>query len=154
MFARVMRPPPCVARTDERGSLGHGRAGGLRPAPVAQLSEHARLHGLFRYQQVRGAQPCAQRRNRGEDAMRDPLRSVDSFENVRNKWYPEISHHAPGVPFILIGLKGDLRATSTDHVTGALVSAVQVRGRALVRARVIIVSAGAVNARVWARVCV
>merc|ERR1711924_356873 len=23
-------------------------------------------------------------------------------ENVKNKWYPEIQHHAPGVPFILV----------------------------------------------------
>jgi small GTP-binding protein len=35
--------------------------------------------------------------------------SPSSFENVRNKWFPEISQHAPGVPFILIGTKTDLR---------------------------------------------
>jgi len=35
--------------------------------------------------------------------------SPSSFENVRSKWYPEISHHAPGVPFLLIGTKVDLR---------------------------------------------
>ncbi|CAI5710209.1 unnamed protein product [Peronospora effusa] len=32
-----------------------------------------------------------------------------SFENVKSKWLPEIRHHAPGVPFILIGTKCDLR---------------------------------------------
>lgn len=32
-----------------------------------------------------------------------------SLENVANKWYPEIQHHAPGVPFILVGTKLDLR---------------------------------------------
>jgi len=35
--------------------------------------------------------------------------SPSSFENVRSKWHPEISHHAPGVPFLLVGTKIDLR---------------------------------------------
>jgi len=35
--------------------------------------------------------------------------SPASFENVKNKWYPEIQHHAPGVPIILVGTKEDLR---------------------------------------------
>ncbi|OZJ06240.1 Ras-related C3 botulinum toxin substrate 1 [Bifiguratus adelaidae] len=37
------------------------------------------------------------------------LVSPPSFENVRTKWYPEISHHAPNIPIILIGTKLDLR---------------------------------------------
>lgn len=32
-----------------------------------------------------------------------------SYENVRTKWYPEIRHHAPDTPFILVGTKEDLR---------------------------------------------
>lgn len=44
-----------------------------------------------------------------------------SYENIKNKvsvcvcasvkqqWYPEVSHHCPGVPIILVGLKTDLR---------------------------------------------
>lgn len=35
--------------------------------------------------------------------------SPQSFENVKSKWYPEIQHHAPGVPIILVGTKADLR---------------------------------------------
>jgi len=35
--------------------------------------------------------------------------SPHSFENVKSKWWPEIQHHAPGVPIILVGTKSDLR---------------------------------------------
>ncbi|KAH3766710.1 cell division control protein 42-like [Pelomyxa schiedti] len=35
--------------------------------------------------------------------------SPHSLENVRDKWHPEISHHCPGTPFILVGTKRDLR---------------------------------------------
>jgi small GTP-binding protein len=35
--------------------------------------------------------------------------SASSFENVRTKWIPELEHYAPGVPFILVGTKIDLR---------------------------------------------
>ncbi|KAJ1846004.1 Rho GTPase protein rac1, partial [Coemansia sp. RSA 2708] len=37
------------------------------------------------------------------------LVSPPSFENVRTKWYPEISHHAPHTQIILVGTKLDLR---------------------------------------------
>ncbi|OZJ03034.1 Ras-related C3 botulinum toxin substrate 1 [Bifiguratus adelaidae] len=37
------------------------------------------------------------------------LVSPPSFENVRTKWYPEVSHHAPNIPCLLIGTKLDLR---------------------------------------------
>ena len=32
-----------------------------------------------------------------------------SFENVRTKWFPEIKHHMPDAPFLLVGTKLDLR---------------------------------------------
>jgi len=35
--------------------------------------------------------------------------SPASFENVKAKWYPEINHHCPNVPIILVGTKIDLR---------------------------------------------
>jgi Ras-related C3 botulinum toxin substrate 1 len=37
------------------------------------------------------------------------IMSPASYENVKTKWYPEINHHAPKVPFILVGTKEDLR---------------------------------------------
>jgi len=35
--------------------------------------------------------------------------SSSSFENVKTKWVPEIQHHAPNVPIVLVGTKSDLR---------------------------------------------
>ncbi|KAG5513338.1 hypothetical protein PMAC_001401 [Pneumocystis sp. 'macacae'] len=40
------------------------------------------------------------------------LVSPPSFENVRTKWFTEISHHAPNIPIILVGTKLDLRDNS------------------------------------------
>jgi Ras-related C3 botulinum toxin substrate 1 len=37
------------------------------------------------------------------------LISPASFENVRAKWYPEVSHHCPNTPIVLVGTKVDLR---------------------------------------------
>ena len=30
--------------------------------------------------------------------------------NLREKWIPEIRHHCPKTPFVLVGTKGDCRA--------------------------------------------
>ena len=38
--------------------------------------------------------------------------SPDSLKNIEQKWAPEIKQHCPGVPFILIGNKKDLRNDS------------------------------------------
>ncbi|XP_076450185.1 ras-related C3 botulinum toxin substrate 2-like [Babylonia areolata] len=35
--------------------------------------------------------------------------SPASFKNVRAKWFPEVSHHCPGTPLVLVGTKQDLR---------------------------------------------
>lgn len=35
--------------------------------------------------------------------------SPPSYENVRSKWFPEVSHHAPNIPIVLVGTKLDLR---------------------------------------------
>ena len=35
--------------------------------------------------------------------------SPASFENVKTKWFPELNHHSPGTPIILVGTKVDMR---------------------------------------------
>ncbi|CAH3182055.1 unnamed protein product, partial [Porites lobata] len=35
--------------------------------------------------------------------------SPASFENVKEKWVPEITHHCPKTPFLLVGTQVDLR---------------------------------------------
>lgn len=35
--------------------------------------------------------------------------STSSFENVKEKWVPEIQHHCPKTPFLLVGTQIDLR---------------------------------------------
>lgn len=42
------------------------------------------------------------------------LVNPNSFSNVADKWYPEINHHAPGVPKILVGTKLDLRDNTME----------------------------------------
>uniref|UniRef100_A0A7N5ZYT3 Rho-related GTP-binding protein RhoG n=1 Tax=Anabas testudineus TaxID=64144 RepID=A0A7N5ZYT3_ANATE len=37
------------------------------------------------------------------------ISSPASYENVKHKWHPEVSHHCPGVPILLVGTKSDLR---------------------------------------------
>ena len=37
--------------------------------------------------------------------------SKNSIDNVREKWVPEITHHCPNTPWLLIGLQADHRAS-------------------------------------------
>ncbi|XP_032075050.1 rho-related GTP-binding protein RhoG [Thamnophis elegans] len=38
------------------------------------------------------------------------IASPPSYENVKHKWYPEVCHHCPDVPILLVGTKKDLRS--------------------------------------------
>jgi Ras-related C3 botulinum toxin substrate 1 len=39
----------------------------------------------------------------------------DSYANVKDKWYPEVRHHNPTAPIVLVGTKSDLR-TNTEYL--------------------------------------
>jgi Ras-related C3 botulinum toxin substrate 1 len=41
--------------------------------------------------------------------------SPTSLENIRNKWIPELKHHCPGAPILMVGLKSDLRNAAGDR---------------------------------------
>ena len=36
--------------------------------------------------------------------------SPTTYDNISKKWLPELRHHSPDVPFLLIGTKTDLRS--------------------------------------------
>jgi small GTP-binding protein len=38
--------------------------------------------------------------------------SFSSFENVSLRWFPEVFHHCPNIPILLVGTKSDLRNDS------------------------------------------
>lgn len=38
----------------------------------------------------------------------------DSYENIFQKWVPEVRHFCPKAPLLLVGTKADLRAGSVD----------------------------------------
>lgn len=41
--------------------------------------------------------------------------SPASFENVKEKWFPEVHHHCPGVPCLIVGTQVDLRDSEGDR---------------------------------------
>ena len=52
-----------------------------------------------------------------------------SLQNVQDKWIPEVTHHCPDTPIILVGTQSDLREqpeTSNVIQTRKLVSVFQV----------------------------
>lgn len=43
------------------------------------------------------------------------ISSPSSYERVQHNWYPEVRHHCPNVPILLVGTKKDLR-TNLDVI--------------------------------------
>jgi len=44
--------------------------------------------------------------------------SDTSFQNVTHRWIPELRHHQPDTPILLVGLKSDLRSDSKTNLPG------------------------------------
>ena len=49
-----------------------------------------------------------------------------SLNNVMSMWYPEVAHHMPGAPIVLVGLKSDVRDVSSRLPTVAYTDALKV----------------------------
>jgi Ras-related C3 botulinum toxin substrate 1 len=43
--------------------------------------------------------------------------SPHSYDNVKSKWFPEIQHHAPGVPIILVCTSSSLTSSTSFSST-------------------------------------
>ncbi|XP_053383593.1 rho-related GTP-binding protein RhoV-like [Mercenaria mercenaria] len=41
--------------------------------------------------------------------------SRDSYDNLKQRWVPEVRHHCPSTPIIVVGTKLDKRDSSVDH---------------------------------------
>lgn len=55
------------------------------------------------------------------------INSPPSLDNVVDKWIPEISHFCQDIPFLLVGLKSDLRAASPGEAKQPVISADQAK---------------------------
>ncbi|XP_053393130.1 ras-related C3 botulinum toxin substrate 1-like isoform X2 [Mercenaria mercenaria] len=55
----------------------------------------------------------------------------DSYENVKQQWYPEITHHCPDTPIVLVGTKMDLRDDDKEQESVLKTGISFVEGRSL-----------------------
>ena len=90
-------------RAPHPGPVRHGGTGGLRQAPAPRLPRHGRIPRL-----LQPHDPWQLRKRQVGD--REDLNDNDNnYAHLREKWIPEIRHHCPKTPFVLVGTKGDCR---------------------------------------------
>ena len=95
---------PGGREANQPGTVGHGGPGRLRPAPTSFISGNCKdtdlawpgpswdwslLQNVF--------------------LVCFSVTSTASLGNVESKWIPEVHHHCPEAPIILVGTKADLR---------------------------------------------
>lgn len=57
-----------------------------------------------------------------------------SFQNVQEKWIPEVIHFCPGVPFLIVGTQTDLREGARENLAAQKISLVtEPRGREMAK---------------------
>jgi GTPase SAR1 family protein len=60
------------------------------------------------------------REHQAEAPNPNPNPNLTRYENTKQKWFPELKHHCPGVPIICVGTKLDLRSDSSTVAKLAL----------------------------------
>ena len=83
--------------------MGHSRTRRLRSSSSVILPPNRHILNLFL---PRLSSLLRKRQNKGTE---NPTQLVFLFSGLTVQWFPEISHHAPNIPIILVGTKLDLR---------------------------------------------
>ena len=52
----------------------------------------------------------------------------NSYDNVLEKWHPEVAHYCPNQPIVLVGTKMDMREDEGDNPVKKSVTKKMVRG--------------------------
>ena len=98
--------------------IGYCRSRRLRSIASIVLSTNRCVFNLF---QVKKTKKRKKKKNSKKKCgffqtfnfiLANSIISPSSFENVSAKWYPEVSHHCPNTPLLLVGTKLDLREDS------------------------------------------
>uniref|UniRef100_A0A8D2EIC8 Ras homolog family member D n=1 Tax=Theropithecus gelada TaxID=9565 RepID=A0A8D2EIC8_THEGE len=123
VWVPALQPParPLRARPRDDGGPGRGRGGAARravgqggPGGRRRLREDVAADGLRRWGLPRGQDDYDRLRplfypDASVLLLCFDVTSPNSFDNVFNRWYPEVNHFCKKVPIIVVGCKTDLR---------------------------------------------
>lgn len=100
-----------------RFSIGYCRSRRLRSIASIVLSTNRCVFNLFQVKTKKRTKKIKKNAYffqtlKHNFILQNSIISPSSFENVSAKWYPEVSHHCPNTPLLLVGTKLDLREDS------------------------------------------